>query len=560
MTQLYDNKELYEVLQELGVVNKKLLDEALEKGRLSGESLGEILLDMGGIDDDHLGQTVADLAGVPLVKLKSVAIDDKILKIVPEIVARKYKIIAFERDEKGLKLAMANPRDVEVASFIAKKVGEPVFPLLATERDIEQALGLYKKDLQKSVAEMLAESVAAAGKGGEQEAPVTRIVEQLITYAYANRASDIHIEPEKTQSIVRFRIDGVLHDVLVLPKNIHAQVVSKVKISAKLRTDEKMAAQDGKMQFSMPEEELDIRVSVVPIVNGEKVVMRLLSSKSRLFTLTDLGMSDRDLEKVNRGFTKPYGMVLSTGPTGSGKTTTIYSILKIVNTRDVNIATIEDPVEYDIEGINQIQVNPKTNLTFADGLRAILRQDPNVIFVGEIRDEETAGIAVNSAMTGHLVLSTLHTNDAATTLPRLMDMGIEPYLVASTVNVIVGQRLVRKICEKCRFSEEIDINQLTEYFPVKLVAQYFGNKKMLRVYRGKGCPVCHKSGYLGRIGIFEVMEMTEGLRELIMAKENSDNIEARAVKEGMTTMVEDGLTKIRQGLTTVDEVLRVTKN
>jgi len=560
MTQLYDNKELYEVLQELGVVNKKLLDEALEKGRLSGESLGEILLDMGGIDDDHLGQTVADLAGVPLVKLKSVAIDDKILKIVPEIVARKYKIIAFERDEKGLKLAMANPRDVEVASFIAKKVGEPVFPLLATERDIEQALGLYKKDLQKSVAEMLAESVAAAGKGGEQEAPVTRIVEQLITYAYANRASDIHIEPEKTQSIVRFRIDGVLHDVLVLPKNIHAQVVSKVKISAKLRTDEKMAAQDGKMQFSMPEEELDIRVSVVPIVNGEKVVMRLLSSKSRLFTLTDLGMSDRDLEKVNRGFTRPYGMVLSTGPTGSGKTTTIYSILKIVNTRDVNIATIEDPVEYDIEGINQIQVNPKTNLTFADGLRAILRQDPNVIFVGEIRDEETAGIAVNSAMTGHLVLSTLHTNDAATTLPRLMDMGIEPYLVASTVNVIVGQRLVRKICEKCRFSEEIDVDQLTEHFPIKLVAQYFGNKKMLRVYRGKGCPVCHKSGYIGRIGIFEVMEMTEGLRELIMAKENADNIEARAVKEGMTTMVEDGLTKIRQGLTTVDEVLRVTKN
>ena len=560
MTQLYDNKRLYDVLQELGVVNKRLLDEAMGKSQQAGESLGEILLDMGGIDDDHLGQIVSDLVGVPLVKLKSVAIDDKILRIVPEIVARKYKIIAFERDEKGLKLAMVNPRDIEVASFIAKKVGEPVFPLLATERDIGQALGLYKKDLQKSVAEMLAESVALAGKGGEQEAPVTRIVEQLITYAYANRASDIHIEPEKTQSIVRFRIDGVLHDVLVLPKNIHAQVVSKVKISAKLRTDEKMAAQDGKMQFSMPEEELDIRVSIVPIVNGEKVVMRLLSSKSRLFTLTDLGMSDRDLEKVNRGFTRPYGMVLSTGPTGSGKTTTIYSILKIVNTRDVNIATIEDPVEYDIEGINQIQVNPKTNLTFADGLRAILRQDPNVIFVGEIRDEETAGIAVNSAMTGHLVLSTLHTNDAATTLPRLMDMGIEPYLVASTVNVIVGQRLVRKICEKCRFSEEIDVDQLTEHFPIKLVAQYFGNKKMLRVYRGKGCPVCHKSGYIGRIGIFEVMEMTEGLRELIMAKENADNIEARAVKEGMTTMVEDGLTKIRQGLTTVDEVLRVTKN
>jgi type IV pilus assembly protein PilB len=560
MIQLYDNQRLYEVLTELGVVDKQLLDRAREKSLQTNSPLGEVLLEMGGIDDDHFGQIISDMVGVPLVKLKSLVIDDRLLRIVPEIVARKYKIVAFGKDEKGLKLAMVNPKDVEIASFIAKKVGEPVYPFLATERDIEQTLGLYKKDLQKSVAEMLADSVAEAGKGGEQEAPVTRIVEQLITYAYANRASDIHIEPEKTQSVVRFRIDGVLHDVLVLPKSIHAQVVSKVKISAKLRTDEKMAAQDGKMQFSLPEEELDIRVSVVPIVNGEKVVMRLLSSKSRLFTLTDLGMSDTDLEKVNRGFSRPFGMVLSTGPTGSGKTTTIYSILKIVNTRDVNIATIEDPVEYDIEGINQIQVNSKTNLTFADGLRAILRQDPNVIFVGEIRDEETAGIAVNSAMTGHLVLSTLHTNDAATTLPRLMDMGIEPYLVASTVNVIVGQRLVRKICEKCRFSQEIDVSQLTEHFTEKLVTQFFGNKKKIRVYLGKGCPVCHKSGYQGRIGIFEVMEMTEGLRELIMAKENSDNIEARAVKEGMTTMVEDGLTKIRQGLTTVDEVLRVTKN
>ena len=555
----YADGELYKALDELGVVDKDKLAAAAESSRKLGKPLGEVLLDRNLIDDEHLGQVVADLISVPLIRLAEVKIADDVLAIIPEVVARKQRIIAFARDGGGLKLAMADPTDKETAGFVAKKAGEPVAVYLATQRDIGEAMNLYRKDLQKNIDQMLRESVAEAVKNKDLEAPISAMLDLLIAYAYANRASDIHIEPGKKASTVRFRIDGVLHEVLDLPKNLHGQLVSKVKVSAKLRTDEKMAAQDGKMQYSLPEEELDIRVSIVPIVNGEKVVMRLLSSKARRFTLADLGMNKSDLAKVTNGFNKPYGMVLSTGPTGSGKTTTIYAILQIVNVPDVNIATIEDPVEYDVEGVNQIQVNSKTNLTFANGLRAILRQDPNVIFVGEIRDEETAGIAVNSAMTGHLVLSTLHTNDAATTLPRLMDMGTEPYLVASTVNVIVGQRLVRRICSRCRVSEEENAESMARNFGRKLVTKYWGEGKRARVYRGKGCPVCQKSGYSGRIGLFEVLVVSEGIRELIMAKENADIVRERAVKEGMTTMVDDGLAKVQQGMTTMDEVLRVTK-
>ncbi|MBI4033244.1 MAG: type II/IV secretion system protein, partial [Candidatus Blackburnbacteria bacterium] len=306
------------------------------------------------------------------------------------------------------------------------------------------------------------------------------------------------------------------------------------------------------------EENLDIRVSIVPIVEGEKAVLRLLSSRSRQFSLQDLGMSDKDLAKVRKGFSKPYGMLLSTGPTGSGKTTTIYAVLKIINTREKNIATIEDPVEYDIEGINQIQVNPKTNLTFANGLRSILRQDPDIIFVGEIRDEETASIAINSAMTGHLVLSTAHTNDAATALPRLIDMNIEPFLIASTVNTIIGQRLVRKVCDKCKISQTTTSEELAKHVPEEIVTKYFGKKKEVRVYRGKGCPICHSTGYIGRIGVFEVLEVSEAIRHLITERANADVIRQKAQEEGMTTMIDDGFDKVEGGITTVEEVLRAT--
>ena len=445
-------------------------------------------------------------------------------------------------------------------NFLKKKTGHEVSVNYATPLDIERAIALYNKDLRQSFDELLKEKVASAAKGGAGiEAPIREIVDLLIKYAYENRASDMHVEPEKTKSVIRFRIDGVLHDVLELPRDLHDQVVSRIKVASRLKTDEHFSAQDGKMQEKLPDEDLDIRVSVVPITNGEKAVLRLLSSRSRQFALSDLGISTRDMAKVRDGFSKPYGMVLATGPTGSGKTTTIYSILKILNTRSVNIATIEDPVEYEISGVNQIQVNPKTNLTFAAGLRSILRQDPNIIFVGEIRDSETAGIAVNSATTGHLVLSTLHTNDAATTLPRLLDMEIEPYLVASTVNVIIGQRLVRKICEKCRFSSEIDLVELEKHISKEVIKRVFGSQSRSSIYSGKGCPVCHKSGYVGRVGIFEVLVITNEIRDLIVAKADSDAIRTKAMELWMVSMLEDWLEKVQQGLTTLEEILRATK-
>src|SRR3989344_330886 len=556
----YSDDDLYKSLLEFGVIDKDKLIAASEQARKDHKPLEDVLLDTDLLSDENLAQTISDLIKIPFIRLREVAIAPDVLKIIPQVVAKKQQIITFAFDEQGLKLAMADPTSQTILDFVAKKTGNKVTPYFATKRDIDNALLLYREDLQKSFDELLKEKVnQAAASSSDKEAPISEIVDLLINYAFGNRASDIHIEPEKDRSLVRFRIDGILHDVLEIPRDLHDQIVSRVKVASKLKTDEHLSAQDGKMQLQLPEEELDIRVSIVPTTKGEKVVMRLLSSTSRQFALSDLGMREGDLNRVKDGFNKPYGMVLSTGPTGSGKTTTIYAIVKIINTRDVNIATIEDPVEYEIEGVNQIQVNSKTNLTFASGLRSILRQDPNAIFVGEIRDNETADIAVNSATTGHLVLSTLHTNDAATTLPRLLDMGVEPYLVASTVNVIIGQRLVRKICEKCRFSVELDLEELGKNVTPTLLKKQFGEQKQVRVYKGKGCPVCHQSGYDGRVGIFEVLVMSPEVKELITSKATSDTIREKAVALGMTTMLEDGLEKVQQGITTIDEVLRATK-
>ena len=381
----------------------------------------------------------------------------------------------------------------------------------------------------------------------------------LVEYAYREQVSDIHIEPEEERSLVRFRIDGILHDVLLFPKNLHDRIITRIKVLSRLRTDEHLASQDGKMRIQMEEENLDIRVSILPIVDGEKIVLRLLASQSRQFSLTDLGMNETDLQKVTKAYGKSYGMILSTGPTGSGKSTSIYAILKILNIREKNITTIEDPVEYRIKGVNQIQVNPKTNLTFASGLRSILRQDPNIVMVGEIRDSETAGIAVNAALTGHLVLSTLHTNDAATALPRLIDMKVEPFLVASTINVIVAQRLVRKICDLCKTSVDTSFEEISKNLPLEMVKKHFGDKKQLHIYQGAGCKVCHGTGYNGRIGLFEVLEINSDLKKLINTKADSDTILKKAQEAGMAIMFDDGLDKVVKGITTIEEVLRVTK-
>ena len=553
-------QDLFNAIKELGIVEEKKLIAAFEESKKNNTSFQERLITNDLISDADLGKTVAELLHVPFVELSTTKIPSDLVYLIPETYARTHKVIAFEETDKDIKIAMVNPTASSlVQQFIEHKAQKKLSIFYASERDFEKALKIYKQNLQKSYDKMLKEEVGNIGKDGLSEPPIERIVDILIEYAYDNGASDIHLEPEKDGSVVRFRIDGILQEVLRFTPEIDQQVISRIKFLSKLRTDEHLSAQDGKIQTKIENEDLDIRISIVPIVHGEKCVMRLLSARYRQFGLSDLGMHDADLKKVTDASNKPYGMILSTGPTGSGKTTTMYAILKILNTKERNIATIEDPIEYEITGLNQIQVNPKTNLTFAEGLRSILRQDPNIIYVGEIRDDETADIAVNSAMTGHLVLSTLHTNDAATALPRLLDMNIEPFLVASTVNIVIAQRLVRKICEKCKVSQTEKMIDLEKHFDKKLLQKYFKSSKEARIYIGKGCPVCRNTGYSGRVGIFEILLLSEKIKDLIAAKNDSQKIMQQAVAEGMITMMEDGLFKVQEGLTTIEEVLRATR-
>lgn len=557
---ILSNENLYKALKELQIIDQKVLDVSLAESQEQHMGLDEVLYNKDVISDISLGRIIGDLLSVPYINLSEVSIPASLVYLIPEEYAKKHKIIAFEETEQEIKVAMSDlSQNPLVKQFIAQKAHKPVSVYYATTRDIEKSLKIYKQNLQRSYDEMLKEQVSAVGKEGVTEAPIERIVDILIEYAYDNGASDIHLEPEKEKSIVRFRVDGIMQEVLRFTPEIHAQVISRIKFLSKLRTDEHLSAQDGKIQTRIENEDLDIRVSIVPIVHGEKCVLRLLSARYRQFGLADLGMSEVDLKKVMQASSKPFGMILSTGPTGSGKTTSMYAILKILNTKERNIATIEDPVEYEIEGLNQIQVNAKTNLTFAEGLRSILRQDPNIIYVGEIRDDETADIAVNSAMTGHLVLSTLHTNDAATALPRLLDMNIEPFLVASTVNIVIAQRLVRKICQKCKISQNVPISDLEKHFDKKSLSKYFTSKTEARVYIGKGCPVCKNTGYASRIGIFEILVLSEKMQDLVVAKADSQKITQQAVSEGMTTMTQDGLFKVQEGITTIEEVLRATR-
>jgi type II secretory ATPase GspE/PulE/Tfp pilus assembly ATPase PilB-like protein len=387
-----------------------------------------------------------------------------------------------------------------------------------------------------------------------ESASIRELVDGIVRYAYLSGASDVHIDPSEEAVVVRLRIDGILHDVLALPRRIQSTVITRVKVLAELRTDEHQAPQDGRFRLVFDNLPVDLRVSIIPTFYGENIVMRLLVGHARALELEELGMTERDLETVRRNMKKSYGMILATGPTGSGKTTSLYSVLQQLNVRERSIITIEDPIEYAIAGITQIQVNPQTDLTFAHGLRAIVRQDPNIIMVGEIRDEDTANIAINAAMTGHLLLSTLHTNDSAVTLPRLIDMGIEPFMIASTVNIAIGQRLIRKLCEKCaskRKLTNLEQESLSSMVPKSILDKYSSFAEPV------GCAKCNKTGYVGRIGIYEVLEVTEHVRQMIMRRENADRIRKAAIEDGMQTMMIDGLEKAAQGITSIGEVLRV---
>lgn len=551
-------KDLQELLKKIGVIDDKKITEIQDFMKNAHVEFEEALLQMNLITDEKLGITIANHLKIPFVSLSKISIPQEVFHIVPEKIARKHKILAFDRDETGIKVAMADPANKEIIELLAQKTQAKIFPHLATERDINNAFYIFKKDLQK-VFDDLVGKIDSKTLKYPKEIPVSKLVDLILETAYYEKVSDVHIEPTEENALVRYRIDGILHDIITYPKILHERIMTRLKVLSRLRTDEHMKPQDGKMRLEVDGGHLDLRLSIIPIVEGEKAVLRLLASNNRQITLTDLGMSEKDLEKVSHAYTKSYGMILSTGPTGSGKSTSIYAILKVLNTRAKNITTIEDPVEYRIKGVNQIQANTKTNLTFASGLRSILRQDPNIIFVGEIRDSETAGIAVNAALTGHLVVSTLHTNDSPTALPRLMDMKIEPFLVASTVNVIIAQRLIRKICEMCKTAIDMPLTELTKNLPAESVKKHFGTKKQIRIYKGAGCKICHNTGYLGRIGIFEVLEVSKEIRRLIVEKADSDKILAEAQKEGMSTMLDDGLSKVSQGATTLEEVLRVTK-
>jgi type IV pilus assembly protein PilB len=554
------NDKLKELLVGPGYITKADFEKALKESKQEKTSLGQVLIDKGLIKDDQLGKLIAESAGFLFVNLKKEKIAEKILKIVPQLVAQNQQVIVFDKTKQGLKVALNNPKNYEMIKWLEKKTGEKIIAYYTTPLNIKEALKFYKKGIKKEFSDIIENEVKKAKEATikAEDLPIIKIVDTLIEYGYENRASDIHIEPLEKETQIRFRIDGVLHDVVSLPKHIHSLLVSRIKVLSKLRTDEHFAAQDGKFIAKTGNEKFDIRVSIVPVTEGENIVMRLLSEKARKFNLEDLGFLEKDLKKIKAAIKKPYGMILSTGPTGCGKTTTMYSILKILNKPKVNICTIEDPVEYDIEGVSQIQVNSKAKLTFAKGLRSIVRQDPDIIMVGEIRDEETAGIAVNSAMTGHLVLSTMHANTAATNIVRLMDMGIEPFLTASSISVIIGQRLVRKICTKCRESREITKDKLKKLgLPEKLINKFYKKGKKIRIYSGQGCKSCAQTGYIGRIGIFEVLEINEKIKAMIMAKSNTDDIEAQAIKNGMTTMIEDGIEKVLSGITTVEELFRV---
>jgi len=562
-------EQLKTLLLSSGIVEESDLSTVEAEAKKTGRPFEQVLISKRLIPDAYLGELVAEELGLKFVDLKSIEIPDHVLRLIPERTAKKKRAIAFKANRTdGLHLAMSDPGDLEFIRNMEKKTGLRAQAFFATNSGINHGLESYTKDLESAIRS-LEEKYASLttgrrkGDGEEEESKIVSVVDLIMDYAYQNAASDVHIEPREESVIVRYRVDGILHDVAILPREYLSALVTRIKILSRLRTDEHYAAQDGKFQEKVGGTRIDVRVSIIPIVEGEKVVMRLLSEKGRTYDLEGLGLTEQGMKIVRKHARKSFGMILSTGPTGSGKTTSLYAILTELNTRNVNIATIEDPIEYAMEGVNQIQVNPKTGLTFASGLRSIVRQDPDIVMVGEIRDPETASIAVNASMTGHLVLSTLHTNDAATALPRFREMDIEPFLISSTINVIVAQRLVRCICPRCIMSDEISTEELSELLSIDVLKKFFADdngklRKTANMYRGKGCDSCNHSGYRSRIGIFEILEMSEAIRQLVMKNANSQTIQNQAKADGMVTMLEDGIQKALEGVTTIDEVLRVT--
>ncbi len=536
----------------------------------SGQPVERILIQHNLVPPDKVTAAKAQLLNVPFVKLESKAISADVLNLVPEPAARRYKIIPFEKEDDQLLVAMADPLDIQVIQFVEKRSGMRVKPILALTDDILRAINdQYAQNLTTEVTSALneVESVKPTEQMQEgpeilHEAPVANIVSQLLEYAVKTRASDIHIEPQENHTRVRYRIDGILTEKILLPRGVHDALVSRIKILSVLKIDEKRLPQDGRFTFTYGNSEVDLRVSTVPTVFGEKVVLRLLPKSVRAPSLLELGLRGSSLKNLETQLLRSHGIILICGPTGSGKTTTLYSILTKISTTKVNIVTIEDPVEYQIEGVNQVQVSPQVGLTFASALRSFLRQDPNIIMVGEIRDTETADLAIQAALTGHQVFSTVHTNSSAGAPPRLLDMGVEPFLLTSALNAIVGQRVVRKICPHCkmRFNAPPEVVESIKNVLGKLLPVSLSQTPVFSLYKGQGCNYCSRTGYLGRVGIYEVLVVSEAVSKLILEHTSSSSIEEAAVAAGMVTMKQDGYLKVVEGTTTLEEVLRVAQD
>ncbi len=564
-------------LADAGLVSQKDFDAAEADAKSEGRPIGELLISRNAIGEDELRRTYAYILGIPFVSLTGTNIKYDTLSLVPEPVARRNNIIAYNHRGDELEVAMLDTDDLAAIDFIKKKTRLKVLPRLTDAASIKSALKQYQQSLKDNLGDVIQEETNALEKtSGGTEAdlkqmaegvPAVRIVDTLIRHASAQGASDIHIEPLEESLLIRYRIDGILHDAMELPKHAAAAITARVKVLANMRLDEKRLPQDGRFGAEAGGERISFRVSVLPTYFGEKIVMRLLRDSVSGFTLESIGFHGTALERMHDAMRKTTGMVLTTGPTGAGKSTTLYTLLDIVNTPDVNISTIEDPIEYQMSRVNQTQVRADIGFTFANGLRSLVRQDPDIIMVGEIRDKETASLAINASLTGHLVLSTLHTNSAAGAIARLLDMGVEPFLIVSTLRVIIGQRLVRKLApdhekydlsrdEQAELERVIDAGAVLKNLKEEKAVPADATWKNVPFYKPKENGQT-PSGYSGRIGIYEVLPVTPTIKEMIMAHATGDAIDAQARKEGMMTMSEDGIFRAAQGVTTIEEVLRV---
>lgn len=567
-------QDLALILKEDGLLPEEEYNRLKQESYASGVPVEQLLARSGVVEPTVLARAKAKLYNVEYVEIGKMAASPESLAKLPESVAEHYLVLPFEYEpkEQVLSLAMANPLDLSAISFLEAKSGSKIKPYLALEEELKEEIPKrYAQSLSAEVSQVLKESqdsslakrVVDVTRIGDviKEAPIAKIVATTLEFAIKSRASDVHIESLEEHTRVRYRIDGILQEKLVLPKKVHDALVSRVKILSGLKIDERRVPQDGRFTFLAEDQEVDLRVSTLPTVHGEKVVMRLLRKSSKVPSLADLGLRAAALKNLQESVRVPHGIILITGPTGSGKTTTLYSLLHILNTPKVNIVTLEDPVEYQMEGINQVQINPKAGLTFATGLRSFLRQDPNIIMVGEVRDNETADLAIQASLTGHLVFSTLHTNSSSGALPRLLDMQAEPFLLASSITSVVAQRVVRKICEHCKTEYAPPPEAVVELKRVlgPLYDSYLQSKGVttLKLYQGKKCEQCGGSGYSGRVGVFEVLKVTEKVGKLILERAPASKLEEAAVSDGMLLMQQDGYLKVLDGTTTLEEVMRV---